>query len=912
MISLKMNLPLAALAALILTAGVASAAAPVCPAGDTCVTATENGGDKIVLVDVTPPFDAVSCTTRTGTPDCIITIFVPPSEPDSLVLDTQSRLIYSETQAIPPQIRRVNPDGTGDTLVAGAAQGIVNPFDMILDPTGQFLYVSNMSDGLGGGNKITITDLTMPLPNATTCPTPVISPQGLAFDTAGNLYVLAQNTPAMPGVSGIYRINKVTCAVLQSNVGFDPANSLDGLTYDPSTNRLFAASNAGNSIYSIDPATLAAVKIATVPRPDGLINDSHGTLYIAARNNGVYSVNETTFATTQLTPVPFIDDLGIVPAQAPGGLKTFNPPSVGIGGNSTLTITITNTNPAIPLTSVGFTDALPAGIVVAAVPALVNGCGGIVTGATAGSTSVTLSGVTLAGGATCAISFSVTDNNAGGTTAQNCVTVMSMNGGPGNQSCANLAVLAGPALPPTISKAFVPASVPVGGLSTLTFTILNPNPALVPYTNVSFTDTLPAGVKVATPNGLVNGCGGVATATAGGSTISLTGAPLAGGATCTVAVSVIGTVVGVQNNVSGPVTAVDPNANVLTGNTAMAALVVVGPPAIAKSFNPTSILVGGTSTLTFLINNPNATTALTGVSFSDTLPAGLLIATPNGLTGSCGGGTITAPAGTNTITLTGATLVAGGSCTFSVNVTATTLSPPGGFVNTTSAVMATGPFAFTGNTATATLAVVPPPPPPLDNTYQLRYFANLDKGDSYINLTNAGTLDGRAPAGNICVNVYTFDPAEELISCCACPITPNGLASLSVRNDLLSNTLTPGVPTSVTVKLLSSAVFDVNGFNISASSCNASGVNTGVPGPPRTGDLLTRGMRAWATTLHLNTSALPAPGVYQKTETPFSGADLSATELAKLNSYCGFIQTIGSGFGICKSCRLGALGGEIK
>ncbi|MDQ2946414.1 MAG: hypothetical protein M3Y27_10805 [Acidobacteriota bacterium] len=206
---------------------------------------------------------------------------------------------------------------------------------------------------------------------------------------------------------------------------------------------------------------------------------------------------------------------------------------------------------------------------------------------------------------------------------------------------------------------------------------------------------------------------------------------------------------------------------------------------------------------------------------------------------------------------------------------------------------------------------------PDTTVYQLRYLANLDKGDSYINLTNAGTLDGRAPAGNICVNVYTFDPAEELISCCACPITPNGLVSLSARNDLISNTLTPGVPTSVTVKLVSSAVFDPNGVNISATSCNASGPGTGVigaPGPPpvpNTGNIITRGMRAWATTLHLNTSGSPAVG-YQKTETPFSGAELSATELTKLQQFCGFIQANGSGFGICKACRFGALGGEQK
>jgi hypothetical protein len=184
----------------------------------------------------------------------------------------------------------------------------------------------------------------------------------------------------------------------------------------------------------------------------------------------------------------------------------------------------------------------------------------------------------------------------------------------------------------------------------------------------------------------------------------------------------------------------------------------------------------------------------------------------------------------------------------------------------------------------------------VDQTYQLRYLANLNVGDSYIDLTNAGTLNGFDPAGRICVNVYTFDPAEEMISCCACPVTPNGLNSLSARNDLISNTLTPGVPTSVTVKLLAS-------LPLPGNTCNASSPNAAN---------LVRGMRAWATTLHLNTAILPAPGKYQTTETPFSFVELSATELAKLTSFCGFIQSNGSGFGICKSCRFGALGSASK
>jgi hypothetical protein len=188
------------------------------------------------------------------------------------------------------------------------------------------------------------------------------------------------------------------------------------------------------------------------------------------------------------------------------------------------------------------------------------------------------------------------------------------------------------------------------------------------------------------------------------------------------------------------------------------------------------------------------------------------------------------------------------------------------------------------------LPLAAPVVPEADGVYQLRYLANLNVGDSYVNLTNAGTLSGFDPAGRICVNVYTFDPAEELISCCACPVTPNGLNSLSARNDLISNTLTPGVPTSITVKLLSSVP-------LPGGVCN--------PSSPNAANLV-RGMRAWATTLHLNTSGSPAVG-YQLTETEFSKVELSATELAKLTGFCAFIQANGSGFGICKSCRFGAL-----
>jgi len=185
-----------------------------------------------------------------------------------------------------------------------------------------------------------------------------------------------------------------------------------------------------------------------------------------------------------------------------------------------------------------------------------------------------------------------------------------------------------------------------------------------------------------------------------------------------------------------------------------------------------------------------------------------------------------------------------------------------------------------------------------DGPFQVRYASNLAIGDSVVNITNTGansTVAFPTQNGNICVNVYAFSPDEQLVSCCTCLVTPDGLNSLSVRNDLINNTLTPGVPTGLVVKLISSA-------GTTPASCNASTVGTGA-------NIIVPGLAAWGTTIH----ALPVtPGTpattYGVTETPFTNATLSAAELVRISTLCGFIQTNGSGFGICRSCRLGGLG----
>jgi hypothetical protein len=183
------------------------------------------------------------------------------------------------------------------------------------------------------------------------------------------------------------------------------------------------------------------------------------------------------------------------------------------------------------------------------------------------------------------------------------------------------------------------------------------------------------------------------------------------------------------------------------------------------------------------------------------------------------------------------------------------------------------------------------------DAFQVRYASNLAVGDSVVDITNAGTQN-TATGGltNICANVYTFSPDEQLVSCCSCTITPNALQALSVNSDLISNTLTPAHPTAVVVKIMFT-------YGI---PCNASVV-------PTAAQLATGGV-AWGTTLHAAPSgSLPgnAPLVAQQyalSETRFSNKGLSTAELARNTSFCGFIQSNGSSYGICRSCRLGGLG----
>ncbi len=377
---------------------------------------------------------------------------------------------------------------------------------------------------------------------------------------------------------------------------------------------------------------------------------------------------------------------------APSVAKSFSPPVIGIGGNATLTLTLTN-NSNVAQTNVALTDTYPSLLLNGAAPNPTTTCGGTITGGTVAGNSIGLNAGTIAANSSCALTVNVTSGVVG---SYNNVTgtVTSGNGGTGNTGSATLTVAANP----SISKSFAPSTIAQSGISTLTFVLSNSAP--IAASNAGFTDTFPAGLVVAPTPAVSSTCGGVFSASSGAGSVTLTGATIPATGNCTVTVNVTAAAAGSYPNTTSAV------ASSLGSGSASntATLAVSTPPSIVKSFNPTTILANGTSTISFVISNPNAL-ALTAMAFTDNFPAGgLQVAAAPNLTDTCGGSISGATPGSVVVALSGGTLAPNASCTITIVVT----SPvPGSFSNATTGVSSAQ--TSTGAGANATLLTVVSP-----------------------------------------------------------------------------------------------------------------------------------------------------------------------------------------------------------
>ncbi len=391
--------------------------------------------------------------------------------------------------------------------------------------------------------------------------------------------------------------------------------------------------------------------------------------------------------------------------------KTFTPSTIDIGDDSTLQLTFTapaDTN----LTNFTFSDTLPTGgdgdvyVSNSTPPSASLECGplGGAWPPANGATTIAGSGGSILAGETCTVEVYVTSDTGTGpgivynnTILPGNVTNNENRNPPGDVS-AELTVHTPSTL--TISKAFYPDIVNPDGLSTLTITLENSNPANL--VDATLSDTLPGtttnGVVVAPIPNTSTTCGSaVITATPGSQTISMTNGTIpaqVGGINgiCTINVDVQGkstngAVPATHTNTIPPtnvVARIEESPSTMNSDAPASAPLTVRnlDLEVVKGFNPQLVYGGANSQMSIILRNPNTGAELIDISFTDNMwldppdpdayPPGemILVDPPNFDASDCGPeATLTGTAGSSTFSFSGGYLAPGDECTLTLDVT---------------------------------------------------------------------------------------------------------------------------------------------------------------------------------------------------------------------------------------------------
>jgi hypothetical protein len=172
-----------------------------------------------------------------------------------------------------------------------------------------------------------------------------------------------------------------------------------------------------------------------------------------------------------------------------------------------------------------------------------------------------------------------------------------------------------------------------------------------------------------------------------------------------------------------------------------------------------------------------------------------------------------------------------------------------------------------------------------DNSiYFVTYFSNAHttgSADAVLRLINDGdasTAQSRGvPNGTLFASLYMFDDSQEMQECCNCSVSADGMLSESVNRNLMSNTLTGRLEMNRgVIKIISSTTNDP------------------------TNNVLRPGLRGTITHIQIGPNAVGKMRSFIA-EAALADSNLSTVEKTDLEMTCGFVITLGSGYGTC-SC----------
>ncbi len=168
--------------------------------------------------------------------------------------------------------------------------------------------------------------------------------------------------------------------------------------------------------------------------------------------------------------------------------------------------------------------------------------------------------------------------------------------------------------------------------------------------------------------------------------------------------------------------------------------------------------------------------------------------------------------------------------------------------------------------------------------YYVTYFSNANTvgaPDAVLRLINDGDASTSATGqsnGTLYASIYIFDDGQAMQECCNCSISADGMLSESVNINLTSNTLTGREEnTRGVVKII--------------GGTNADPTN----------NVRLTGLRGTMTHIQVGPNVPGIISPFFVTESLLANANLSTVEQQDLQMTCGFVITLGSGYGVC-SC----------